>query len=70
MSVSLLRKLLRMSLGISLSSLPKSLGNSRSHMAKNRIALVCSARSAATKAEGTTNRYTTVERCLGLIVGY
>jgi len=29
----------------------------RSHMLENRIALVCSARSAATKAEGTTNRY-------------
>ena len=26
-------------------------------MVRNRIALVCSARSAATKAEGTTNRY-------------
>ena len=29
----------------------------RSHIKNNRIALVCSARSAATKAEGTTNRY-------------
>jgi aspartate kinase len=28
----------------------------RSHMKNNRIALVCSARSAATKVEGTTNR--------------
>jgi len=29
----------------------------RSHISNNRLALVCSARSAASKAEGTTNRY-------------
>jgi hypothetical protein len=34
--------------------------NERSHITENRIALVCSARSAATKEEGTTNRYFTM----------
>jgi aspartate kinase len=29
----------------------------RSHIGNNRLALVCSARSAATKEEGTTNRF-------------
>ena len=33
----------------------------RSHIVKNKIAIVCSARSAATKTEGTTNRYILID---------
>jgi len=41
---------------VGFASQPHSPLTPRSHMKNNRIALVCSARSAATKAEGTTNR--------------